>query len=608
METALRGIPHSVSMATATPVQIPRIISGPAEKNAPSFLMTLPPELRNRIYEELFQCDGDLLLEIAKPQRLYRDELNLFYKSSRPGHRRSIPGVTLLQACRQVYHEAAGVLYSCKTVRLPAIPVAARFLTVVRSSTESQYRDAPTWLTSFGSQLSLVRKIVIEINNCYSDDHCDCDWPDLSIEILPMLKFIWANPAALPKICFAKTELTVEQAHNAMPDGRTISYHMPVRILNNLLVSIGSNDWLSIKRYANYKRLLASVFVYMENDRLESYVVFKKCEDPNTNDPETDQKFDILDEGKLVRWTHLDATESSFSRLPNHIRKEICTYACTSDCAIVFDLDSKIAFGLNMNASQLYKNSRNFSKSYAWRSSPPMSLKMSTTLSSTDLDSCTALYEWSEVATFQNMMWSDHRSGPNDLPTIILEFTGTDFKSLQDVQFDIMLLLATLPYSKAPFSIKTTNTLIDGNKRKNREETAIGWSRIQHAMFLLLSDILRDMPDKALLFRPQIWINGTFDQLQAVFPATEIYTKQTVDCHFLDLSDEEMHDLGHQKIRNLAILTRADAQTDFPAFGHLYPHFKSHYNSAYGVDVNCLAGAWSSLRKNLYKEWFLGLP
>jgi hypothetical protein len=48
---------------------IPKTTSGPANPNQPSFLMTLPPEIRNRIYELLFKRDEPVLLHDGEAYR-----------------------------------------------------------------------------------------------------------------------------------------------------------------------------------------------------------------------------------------------------------------------------------------------------------------------------------------------------------------------------------------------------------------------------------------------------------------------------------------------------------------------------------------------------------
>lgn len=46
----------------ATFIEIPKVNSSSIELTAPSFLTTLPPEIRNNVYELLFKGDSPVLL------------------------------------------------------------------------------------------------------------------------------------------------------------------------------------------------------------------------------------------------------------------------------------------------------------------------------------------------------------------------------------------------------------------------------------------------------------------------------------------------------------------------------------------------------------------
>jgi hypothetical protein len=50
---------------TAPATSIPKTISAPADPNAPSFLTTLQPEIRMRVYEVLFKRDERVLVHNA---------------------------------------------------------------------------------------------------------------------------------------------------------------------------------------------------------------------------------------------------------------------------------------------------------------------------------------------------------------------------------------------------------------------------------------------------------------------------------------------------------------------------------------------------------------
>ncbi|CAE7218605.1 hypothetical protein PTTW11_11061 [Pyrenophora teres f. teres] len=67
-------------MAALAVVKIPKAISGPSGPSVPSFLTTLSPELRNNIYEYLFELH---LLVLLHDEEAYRHFLVAAYDDNR---------------------------------------------------------------------------------------------------------------------------------------------------------------------------------------------------------------------------------------------------------------------------------------------------------------------------------------------------------------------------------------------------------------------------------------------------------------------------------------------------------------------------------------------
>jgi hypothetical protein len=93
---------------------IPRTVSRPSNPEEPSFITSLPPEIRNRIYDVLFKRDVPVMLyadpDAFRMQEQY--ECDSVFCSSRCGsYHQFATSVNLFKTCRQVYTEAAGVLY-----------------------------------------------------------------------------------------------------------------------------------------------------------------------------------------------------------------------------------------------------------------------------------------------------------------------------------------------------------------------------------------------------------------------------------------------------------------------------------------------------------------
>jgi len=112
-------------------IQIPKTMSTPADPSAPSPLTSLPPEMRNAVYEVLFKRDELVLIHNAEayhskpPDRSecaddkdFQPALAAFDRcyDSEIGYDTEFYhgfglGIPLILACRQLCHEASRVFY-----------------------------------------------------------------------------------------------------------------------------------------------------------------------------------------------------------------------------------------------------------------------------------------------------------------------------------------------------------------------------------------------------------------------------------------------------------------------------------------------------------------
>jgi hypothetical protein len=100
-------------MANPTPISIPKTVSSPADPSTPLYLTTLPPEIRNRIIEELFRREHGVFLI-----RSTKKELEQIEKDTGPNPHPDLASLTrderyqhsfgesvaFLRACWQIYH------------------------------------------------------------------------------------------------------------------------------------------------------------------------------------------------------------------------------------------------------------------------------------------------------------------------------------------------------------------------------------------------------------------------------------------------------------------------------------------------------------------------
>jgi hypothetical protein len=147
------------------------------DPNEPSFLTTLPAELRNEVYKWLFHRDEPIIytgswIQQREPEFVERyldsdDEDDSNSTEDKPTHEELAllrkpphdigPVVGVLRTCRQVYHEAVGVLYSSNSFTISADLHR-------HNSTMKQIYRAAQFIDWLGSQTALLKKVNIDID------------------------------------------------------------------------------------------------------------------------------------------------------------------------------------------------------------------------------------------------------------------------------------------------------------------------------------------------------------------------------------------------------------------------------------------------------------
>ena len=197
----------------------------PAAPDAPSFLTTFAPEIRNTIYKLLFDKEGTIEFESCGP----------WHDTSRLSKTEVASALPLLQTCRQIYCEAASVLYLDNRFTLfPDVP-----------------HDAVTkWSIRIGSQLQLLRQVTVGLDAFDTKNYGST----LHFSVLPILRVIWTTEATL--------QITLHQRTRPRYGYSGTLYEVPnIDTFNRVLNSLGRRDSLDIKKFAGFKGLLKSIWV-----------------------------------------------------------------------------------------------------------------------------------------------------------------------------------------------------------------------------------------------------------------------------------------------------------------------------------------------------------
>ncbi|EAT81294.1 hypothetical protein SNOG_11586 [Parastagonospora nodorum SN15] len=537
-----------------TYIQIMKTASSPADPNAPSFLTSLPPEMRNAIYEVLFKREEPVLVHNAhqyhahEPYRddqtdmeVYMTEVTLFDQifeaeigADAEFHHDLHESLPLLHSCRQIYHECAGVLYGCNEF------VVSRALNRHDLDFDelhpngwlySQLEYAPKWLEQLGSQCSLLRKVVIDV-----DALCPtgCEGAMDDVDMLPLARFLWYH---------ANRDCTLEFAHTGrmlpMHDGETARDHeASANTFNNMLSALVTRDTLGIKKYSLSKHYLVDMEVSV---RKRKGALTYRARDGYYS--RVDEIL-ISDEGRTLIFQERTQNQSVLLQLPQNILHTIIRYAQSSLGHLVLDVDNRTACGIPFNIFEVNR-------------------ELQTNISFTRLQTYEITTNFNQFVAIKDLVPDDTRNSkfPKLFPEILsqsstsahikitLRVNTTTRTTLDQVRIDIKGLLCLIRHERLGRKISIEIALScprDGGMHE--EVVMLSLQDLQKRAFLLLFDVLAafDLNDEATIDSPSIWINGKGTLLDASYPETRSTAKFSVANRHARLSQEEVDTRGYR--------------------------------------------------------------
>ncbi|KAI4920975.1 hypothetical protein J4E85_009090 [Alternaria conjuncta] len=549
-------------MATQTVIEIPKTTSGPADPRAPSILTTLPPEIRNRIYEYLFKRDGPIVLDEGQAHvELWARGHGIHYTHG--GVEQQVrdedlcdvfTGCTdLLLSCRQVYHEAVGVLYGENTFFF------SQFL-------ERQMHFTCTWLSRIGTHYQLLSRVTMDADASYR-----------RYNLLPLLKFIWNNPQAKCEFAFVVSRNSgfKEQNNGADPHDSITA----ADIMNTILFELGTADVLNLRQYARYSGLISSVIVRYHDHAQCGYVEYNDSCIPRSF-PHPNRGFDILHHGSKVQWK--EPEQLSLLSMPDKCLLAINTYAGTSDTNVVFDLDTNEALGYRIGLSGVNNSLRADIDQMHTRVYDELVIQMSTQEATTNFNDFEALQKLLHVNNFEALVNPLVRREEHCSINMILMFKLSTPEPIADLRININKLLHTFKrdHGGLIITVQKSDSSVNGTQ-------SIMWHHVQKAVFLLVSDILVQCPSKANRPLPQIWINGHGTVLRATYPATASSEETIIPCSY-GIDDPA------------DILDQYRRKTEYLDQSGIWGNLASSYDIYSYMNNDSLASMWYCLR------YFLG--
>ena len=549
-------------MATHTVIEIPKTTSGPADPRAPSILTTLPPEIRNRIYEYLFKRDGPIVLDDGQAHvELWARGHGIHYTHG--GVEQQVrdedlcdvfEGCTdLLLSCRQVYYEAVGVLYGENTFFF------SQFL-------ERQMHFTWTWLSRIGTHYQLLSRVIMDADASYR-----------RYNLLPLLKCIWNNPQAKCEFAFVRSGTSVCNGRN-----KSAELYDPVTAadpMNNILFQLGTADVLNLRQYAKYSGLISSIIIWYHGHNHRGYVEYNDSGILRSF-PHPERGFDILDLGSKVQWKGPE--QLSLLSMTDECLLAINTYAGTSDTNVVFDLDTNEAWGYRIGLSGVNNSLRAGIDRMHTRVYDEIVIQMSTQETTTNFNDFEALQKLLHVNNFEGLVNPFVRREEHCSVNMILIFKLSTPEPTADLRININKLLHIFKddHGCLLITVQESNSSMNGTQ-------SIRWHIIQRAVFLLLSDVLVQYPSEANQPLPQIWINGHGTALCATYPAMATSEEKSIPCSYAIYDPANVLDQYRRK-------------TEYLDQSGIWGNLASSYDIYSYMNKDTLASMWYCLR------YFLG--
>lgn len=488
--------------------------SFPRDTDAPSFLTTLPAELRLEIYEILFLRDKPVLIKprpswfhntkFLDPSEVCSDVPSDEFQydewsevssvaqddeDSCPSPEklsRTPSGVDsafgLLGSCRQIYTESIATLYSKNTF----------ILSLTRSEFLTRRIDITVqWMLTLGSTISLLRHV--HIRACKFD--YDGDVSLCSIDIARLARFMWRNPTKELHVSFGP--------HPKVSKGPLAAVYRCEcsERMDNVLTALVKNDTLDIKRYTRFETLVSGIFIdncvksgrihypyhtYPGHQNPDQHVIDDS--DGGSNEPiefalhGVYRKFDVSDEGCHIFWreTH---SRPNLSNLPSRATVPIIKYAILSEDGTSFNLDCKTSSGFQAGLLGIDSRFRGLAL-YEWSSTNTITLKISTDQIHTDFSNFAALRHWNREPVSKLLtkgQWTfdkQHR--------IVLEFHLDGASTLSMLRIKMLrflqLTLRMRSNVQVVFAVTHVNTGED-----NIESHVVTLEQLRENVFVLLS-------------------------------------------------------------------------------------------------------------------------
>ena len=445
----------------------------PADSSARSFI-SLPSEIRNQIYdllyvfdEQLFvwdtsACWGGVTSEVAQ-------------------------NLGLLFSCRQVYWEAASVLYQ-------------RNHFFVSSWYEQAYFKR--WSEQLCPRAQFLRHVTIDyaaLSSELEEDHGPT-WV-VALDLLPLLRLLWTESGAM-------LQVSIE----------TSSYNDTPAIFNNAFRSIAQEDQLNLRRYSN---LLASVILRVEGTM--GTVTFASTT-PEANVRST---FSCSDEGKVATMSQIP-WKPELSALPASAYHAIIAYVVQPTVKLFAGPLSTIRPLWKSPVFHVNRKVRSDALYHAYRTTSFVFM-----LASEGLRPNFGGFSYIERlrmvrADSENeaQLWPHGFASDVDLLArnfqLLLEISvRPEDQDMDDVRIDIIELLRAT-YQSRPSMVITVRLRSSRDGVSSNTQSSFTLKQLRLNVFVVLSQVFEDKDYRKHGRCPAVYINGKGHPVELVYHADDV--------------------------------------------------------------------------------------
>lgn len=270
------------------------------------------------------------------------------------------PSIAMLFTCRQIFHEAVGVLYAGNK-----IIVSANLNT--HNEYMSQFHDARDFLYRIGTQVGHIKEIEIDISPLCLEGYCDRILelgPDEQIDILPLARLKWDPPSSTCEVRLVNTGRTLDRrVHLDWPENRAQMSKIDLQLLEEIVKAMGKNG--ALKKHGRFDRLMDRIKLSRDLDM--GYVHYPTTGAYQEADNRVIIPFEIIrdDKGRFRRFHRVSwAHTSDLHPLPPRAYRKVMRWALEGEDNIIFDLNRRNVYGLPLNILQVDRSMRSLALRY----------------------------------------------------------------------------------------------------------------------------------------------------------------------------------------------------------------------------------------------------